>query len=97
MNSDPASAGCPKTWSSHMPKQSRPDSEKPGTLDAPNAASMKEKAEGSRENVNLSSGTDEGERDGGNAGGITNRPLDFEEHEQAELPPRGTAKEGRNA
>jgi len=28
-----------------MPKQSRPDSEEPGTLDAPNDASMRESAD----------------------------------------------------
>jgi hypothetical protein len=80
-----------------MPKQSRPDSEKPGTLGAPNDASMKEPAEGSRENVNVSGGDDDNERGSGKAGGITNRPLDREEHEQAEVPPRGTAKEGGHA
>jgi hypothetical protein len=80
-----------------MPKQSRPDAEKPETLDAPNDASMKEPAEGSRENVNVSGDADEGQRGSGNAGGITNRPLDGEEHEQAELPPRGRAKEGGHA
>ena len=79
-----------------MPKQSRPDSEKPGTLGAPNDASMKEPAEGSRENVNVSGGTDDGEGSD-NAGGITNRPLEQEKREQAELPPRGTAKEGGHA
>jgi hypothetical protein len=80
-----------------MPEQSRPDSEKPGTLGAPNDASMKEQAEGSRENVNVSGGADDREHGSGNAGGITNRPLEEEEREQAELPPRGTAKEGGHA
>lgn len=42
----------------------------------------KEPAEGSRETV------DENE----NAGGITNRPLEREEQEQREVPPRGEAK-----
>jgi len=80
-----------------MPKQSRPDSEKPGTLDAPNDASMKEHAEGSRENVNVSGGADDSKGGSGNAGGITNRPLEQEENEQSQLPPRGTAKEGGHA
>jgi hypothetical protein len=80
-----------------MPKQSRADSEKPETLGAPNAASMKEPAEGSRENVNEPGGADEGDRGGANAGGITNRPLAQEEREQAELPPRNTAKAGGHA
>jgi hypothetical protein len=79
-----------------MPKQSRPDADKPGTLGAPNDASMKEPAEGSRENVNVPADPDESDRRS-NAGGITNRPLEQEEREQAELPPRGTAKEGGRA
>ncbi len=73
----------------------------------PNQASNKEKAEGSRENVNL--GTDAGnpmergsgqashperpvEGDEDNAGGITNRPLSEEERSQRAIPPRGDAK-----
>jgi hypothetical protein len=52
-----------------MPKQSRPDSEKPGTLGAPNEASMKEPAEGSRENVNEPTGADEGDRCSAKEGG----------------------------
>jgi hypothetical protein len=79
-----------------MPNQSNPDSEQPDPLDAPNAASMKEPAEGSRENVNVPGGADDS-KGGGNAGGITNRPLDEEKREQAELPPRGNAKEGGHA
>jgi hypothetical protein len=79
-----------------MPKQSGPDAEMPSTLGAPNAASMKEPAEGSRENVNVSGGADDSER-ARDAGGITNRPLEQEEREQAELPSRGTAKEGGHA
>ena len=80
-----------------MPKQSRPDSEKPGTLGAPNDASMKEPAEGSRENVNIGAEADDREHGGGKGAGITNRPLEEEQREQAELPPRGTAKEGGHA
>jgi hypothetical protein len=79
-----------------MPEQSSPDSEKPGTLGAPNDASMKEPAEGSRENVNVEAPADE-RSGGGNAGGITNRPLDREQQEQSEVPPRGTAKERGHA
>ncbi len=73
----------------------------------PNQASNKEKAEGSRENVNL--GTDAGnpmergsgqvshperpaEGDPDNAGGITNRPLSEEERSQHAVPPRGDVK-----
>lgn len=80
-----------------MPKQSRPDAETPEPPGAPNDASTKEQAEGSRENVNVSSGANAGQRAGGNAGGITNRPLEQEEQEQAELPPRGKSREGGHA
>jgi hypothetical protein len=71
-----------------MPKQSRPDDEKAGTLDQPNDASAKEPAEGSRENVNTGKSA---------GGGITNRPLEEEQQEQEQLPPRGTSKEGGHA
>ncbi len=73
----------------------------------PNQASNKEKAEGSRENVNLGTGADSPmERGSGqvsqpdkgvrgdheDAGGISNRPLSEEETLDRELPPRGQAK-----
>jgi hypothetical protein len=74
-----------------MPKQSRPDDEKPGTLDAPNDASRKEQAEGSRDHVNAPAA------DNKSGGGITNRPLAEEENEQEQLPPRGKAKDGSHA
>jgi hypothetical protein len=80
-----------------MPKQSRPDDEKPGTFDAPNDASMKEKAEGSRDNVNTTGRNDATNTAGASGGGITNRPLEEEEHEQEQLPPRGTAKDRSHA
>jgi hypothetical protein len=57
--------------------------------DTPNQASNKEKAEGSRENVNASGSDD--------AGGISNRPLSEEEGRQENLPPRGEAKDGSHA
>ncbi len=71
----------------------------------PNQAARKEKAEGSRENVNI--GTDAGnpmERGSGqvshpdrpakddDAGGISNRPLSEEERLEKDLPPRGQRK-----
>ncbi len=73
----------------------------------PNQAANKEKAEGSRENVNL--GTDAGnpmergsgqvsqperpiEPDEDTAGGITNRPLSEEERSQNAVPSRGHEK-----
>ncbi len=73
----------------------------------PNQASNKEKAEGSRENVNVGTGADNPmERGSGqvsqperpvkedvhDAGGISNRPLSEEEQRDRELPPRGQAK-----
>jgi hypothetical protein len=52
------------------------DQNKQQDLDRPNQAANKEPAEGSREN----------------AGGITNRPLEREQQEQDEVPPRGHTK-----
>ncbi len=53
-----------------------------------NRPENKEPAEGSRDTVGA---TD-------NAGGITNRPLETEEREQEQVPPRGQRKdEARNA
>ena len=60
------------------------DQKKQQDVDRPNQAANKEPAEGSREN----------------AGGITNRPLEREQREQKEVPPRGRTKEedvGRTA
>ena len=51
----------------------------------PNRASNKEPAEGSRDNVNV-----EGV-------GITNRPIEEEQREQQNLPPRGRNREGGHA
>ena len=48
-------------------------------------AANKEKAEGSRHDYNA------------DRGGITNRPLDEEQDEQQQLPPRGKAKDGSHA
>jgi hypothetical protein len=45
-----------------------------------------EPAEGSRENVNV-----------GEQGGISNRPVDEEQREQEDLPPRGGRKDGAHA
>ena len=73
-----------------MPEQSRPNEQQT----APNDASRKEQAEGSRENVNTGSTASSGSSSGG---GITNRPLAEEEQEQQQLPPRGTNKEGGHA
>ena len=60
-----------------------------GKMDDP--AADKEKAEGERDTVdaalaNAERGTEQG------AQGITNRPIEEEEQEQRELPPRGAAK-----
>ena len=53
--------------------------------DRPNQNANKEQAEGSRENVR------EGSAQQG--AGITNRPLDQEQNEQAQVPPRGQTKD----
>jgi hypothetical protein len=56
-------------------------------------AADKEKAEGERETVDEALKT--AEKDAGAAPqGITNRPIEEEEAQQRELPPRGTAKRG---
>jgi hypothetical protein len=68
-----------------MAEQTRDDNNQ-----APNHASSMEKAEGSRENMQRGDGTQHG-------AGITNRPLEEEQQEQDELPPRGTAKDGSHA
>jgi hypothetical protein len=68
--------------------QTSGDNQQPiGNTDAPNQAANKEKAEGSRDNVNAG-GSDE-------AGGISNRPAS--EDRQENLPPRGQAKDGSHA
>lgn len=65
--------------------------------DTENDPSGMEKAEGLRENVNLDDQQDRHQASGHqSAGGITNRPLDEEEAEQAEVPPRGLRKDEVN-
>jgi len=54
--------------------------------EGPNHASDMEQAEGSRENLDPSDVPQEG-------AGITNRPLQDEQQEQSELPPRGARKD----
>jgi hypothetical protein len=58
----------------------------PRDTSIPNDPSSKEPAEGSRENVN----TDQ-------ESGITNRPIEEEQREQQDLPPRGDSKDGAHA
>jgi hypothetical protein len=48
----------------------------------------REPAEGSRDNVNIEQPSTGSER----GGGITNRPIEEEQREQQNLPPRGEAK-----
>jgi hypothetical protein len=63
--------------------------------DRPNQASNKEKAEGSRENVNVNPESELPESSfGESGGGITNRPLEEEEQNQDRVPPRGERKDG---
>jgi hypothetical protein len=65
----------------------------PRDRSVPNDPSMKEKAEGSRENVNIESI----ENDNSQESGISNRPIEDEQREQQNLPPRGRNKEGGHA
>jgi hypothetical protein len=68
----------------------------------PNQAANQEQAEGSRETVNDESASEERDRfdnsdthsgdRSGQAGGITNRPLDEEIANQREVPARGDVK-----
>ena len=66
----------------------------------PSRSANMEKAEGDRstaeQNINQSesgSGASYRDENGDNAGGITNRPLDQEVENQAELPDRGKSKD----
>jgi hypothetical protein len=52
-------------------------------MDRPNQNANKEPAEGSRETV----------RDADRQSGITNRPIEREQEEQSQLPPRGQSKD----
>ena len=51
-----------------------------------NRAANKEQAERSQKNTNAA-----------DSGGITNRPMAEEEHNQGHMPPRGEAKDGTHA
>jgi hypothetical protein len=55
--------------------------------DRPNQNANKEQAEGSRDNVRANDGSAQ------QGAGITNRPLDQEQDEQAQVPPRGQTKD----
>ena len=55
-------------------------------------AADKEKAEGDRETVDAALKHAENEESGAPQQGITNRPIEEEDAEQRELPPRGHAK-----
>ena len=58
-------------------------------------AADKEKAEGDRETVDAALENAEKSRGGAKPHGMTNRPIEEEEDEQRELPPRGHAKSER--
>ena len=60
--------------------------------DRPNQNANKEPAEGSRETTDANQGG-ANERGGQHGGGITNRPLQREQREQEEVPPRGKTKD----
>jgi hypothetical protein len=61
-----------------------PQEKEPRDTSIPNQASNKEKAEGSRQNV----------EDGG---GISNRPIEEEQERQDNLPPRGKSRDDTHA
>jgi hypothetical protein len=69
------------------------DSNTPRDRSGPNDPSMKEKAEGSRDNVNIEAI----DNDNSQESGISNRPIEEEQREQQNLPPRGRNKEGGHA
>ena len=58
----------------------------PRDTSIPNEQSRRQPAEGSRENVNT-----------GEESGITNRPIEEEQRDQQNLPPRGERKDGAHA
>lgn len=58
----------------------------PRDTSIPNDPSSKEPAEGSRQDVNPDQES-----------GITNRPIEEEQREQQDLPPRGESKDGAHA
>jgi hypothetical protein len=58
----------------------------PRDTSAPNEPSGREPAEGSRENVNTNEES-----------GTTNRPIEEEQRDQQNLPPRGERKDGTHA
>ena len=55
--------------------------------DRPNQNANKEQAEGSRDTVRANEGSAQ------QGAGITNRPLEREQNEQAQVPPRGQTKD----
>ena len=59
----------------------------PRDTSVPNEQSREQPAEGSRENVNT----------GEESAGITNRPIEEEQRDQQNLPPRGERKDGAHA
>ena len=60
----------------------------------PNQSANQTKAEGDRWDSNADSAGSRGQE---NAGGITNRPLDEEDENQAAVPPRHESREGAHA
>jgi len=60
--------------------------------DGPNRAANREPAEGSRQMPDRSSDFGIQDKTASQGGGISNRPLDREENEQSQLPPRGQSK-----
>lgn len=73
------------------------DKERDGNQPTP--ASQKEKAEGSRENTNAPRGGElppESFGEGGQGGGISNRPIGEEQGRQQNVPPRGERRDDQD-
>lgn len=66
----------------------------PRDTSVPGERSEQDPAEGSRETVNESERMNQNESV---EGGITNRPIEEEQREQQNLPPRGERKDGSHA
>jgi hypothetical protein len=62
--------------------------QEPRDMNVPNEPSREEKAEGSRDNVNQNESVESG---------ISNRPIEEEQRDQQNLPPRGDRKDGSHA
>jgi hypothetical protein len=69
------------------------DPQRPAAAGVPHDPSSQEPAEGSRDNVNVEQIGNDDRREAG----ISNRPIEEEQREQQNLPPRGRAKDDDRA